>query len=372
MGTMIDDGRRLRVGVIGSGNWARAAHLPSFAAHPGAELVAIAGIDRGEAERVADEFGITRVYDNGRAMIAGEQLDLVSIVTPDDAHVPDAVAAIGAGLHVLCEKPLAVTVEEARELAELAARAGVRTKMGFTMRYAPAVRALKAIVASGELGELHLLEAFQQNGQFLDPGKAFHWKMDLVRTGGGAIVEYGIHTLDLARWLMGEAVSVAAISRTLVPSRPDTAGGTRPVKVDDSTGWLMAFAGGAIGVCHAGWATAGRGPGLELRVYGAQGAAICRLSDDLPGGEALLRTDADQRLVPVEIPVEFSADAPLDWPWWRRFNYGLIGDFIAEINGDLEPSATFADGLAAQELLAAVQTAAWEQRWITVSSVSGR
>src|SRR4051812_23990411 len=99
---------RLSIGVVGTGNWARAAHLPSFAAHPEVEIVAVAGIDRAEANRAASEFGISRIYGDGREMIEREELDLMSIVTPDDAHVTDAKAAIAAGLHVLCEKPLAV------------------------------------------------------------------------------------------------------------------------------------------------------------------------------------------------------------------------------------------------------------------------
>lgn len=365
-----DVGRaRIRVGVIGTGRWARAAHLPSFAAHPDAEVVAVAGIDRAEAQAVAREFGVPASYGSGRALIDAERPDAVAIVTPDDAHVPDASAALEAGIPVLCEKPLAVRVDGAERLADLAIRSGVPTKMGFTMRYAPAVRLSREIVAGGGIGEPQALQAFQQNGQFLDPAEPFHWKMDGARTGGGAIVEYGIHTLDLARWIMGEAASVAATSQTLVSERPLPEGGRRTVHVDDATGWLMTFASGAMGVCHAGWATAGRGPGLELRVYGSGGAVRCILADDLPGGEGIWRADAaEQRFLPIEIPARLSGGVPLDWPWWRRFQYGLVADFIAELRGSAAPSATFADGLAAQRLLAAVQTAARERRWVDVAT----
>jgi predicted dehydrogenase len=363
--------KHLRVGIIGTGNWAKAAHLPSFAAVPSVEIVALAGIDRAQAESLAAEFGVPAVYGSGRELLERARPNVVGIVTPDDAHVPDAQLALSAGIHVLCEKPLAVTVDGARSLAALAAASPVCTKMGFTLRYAPAVRRLKEIVAGGEIGEPRLVQAFQQNGQFLDPEKPFHWKMDDARTGGGAIVEYGIHTLDLARWIMGEVESVAATARTLVPERPLPEGGRRAVEVDDSTAWLMSFAGGAIGLCHAGWATVGRGAGLELRVYGSRGAVRCRLSDDLPGGEGLWQADAeDQRFEPIEVPNRLAAGAPLDWPWWRRFHLGLVSDFIAEIRDEAEPSATFADGLVAQELLAAVLTATKERRWVEVGRSS--
>src|SRR5262249_16353872 len=155
------------------------------------------------------------------------------------------------------------------------------------------VRRMKELIADGAVGEIHHLQAFQQNGQFLNPEKPFHWKMDAQRTGGGAIVEYGIHTLDLARWLVGDIASVSPMRQTIVPSRPDPAGGAREVKVDDSTSWLMAFESGATGVAHAGWATIGRAPGIELRVYGSAGALKCVLSDELPGAEGLWMATAE-------------------------------------------------------------------------------
>jgi predicted dehydrogenase len=301
-------------------------------------------------------------------MIAAADLDLVHIVTPDDAHVPDALLAIDRGLAVLCEKPLAVSVADAEMLASRASERGVRTKMGFTLRYSPAVMRLREIVAHGELGRLRTLQAFQQNGQFLDPAKPFHWKMDGARTGGGAIVEYGIHTLDLARWIMGEATRVVATSRTQVAERPDGDGSRRAVTVDDSTAWLMEFEGGATGMLHAGWSTIGRGPGIELRVFGDRGAARAVLSDDLPGGEGLwLATADDQRFLPVEIPDRFSQGLPLEWPWWRRFNHALIRDFVREIQGEATPSATFDDGLAAQRLLEAVIRSTAEDRWVEIA-----
>src|SRR5829696_5781147 len=153
-------------------------------------------------------------------MLAAEQLELVSIVTPDHCHRADVELALTAGTHVLCEKPLATTVEDARALVSLAASAGVRTRVGFVLRYAPSMLMLRELVTSRALGTPHLLQAFQQNAQFLDPATPYHWKMDRLRTGGGAIVEYGIRTLDLARWIMGDIASVCATSRTWVPTRP--------------------------------------------------------------------------------------------------------------------------------------------------------
>jgi predicted dehydrogenase len=357
---------RLRVGVIGTGQWARIAHLPAFASLPQVELVAVAGIDATETAAAATEFGIAKTYPSGREMLAQEQLDLVSIVTPDNQHTEDAARALAAGLHVLCEKPLASTVDDARQLAAQAAGSSGRTKMGFSLRYAPAVAYLHELVRAGEIGEPRLVLGFQQNGQFLDSAKPFHWKMDREVAGGGAIVEYGIHTIDLMRWIAGEVTRVSATARTHVPQRP-AGGEMRAVEVDDSAAVLLDFAQGATGMLHAGWSTVGRPPGIEVRVFGSRGAVRCVLSDDLPGSEAVwLANDRDQRFEPLAVPDRFSAGLPPDLPWWRLYTLALVRDFVAEIAGTASPSATFADGLAAQQILDAILTAMKENRWVDV------
>lgn len=357
--------QKLRVGVVGTGAWSAAAHVPGFAATPEVDLVSICDVDRDRAERVAAAAGIPHIYASAEAMLAAEQLDLVSIVTPDDCHRADAELAIAAGAHVLCEKPLATTVADARYLATLAANAGVLTKIGFALRYAPALAWLRELVATDTIGEPQLLQAFQQNGQFLDPAKPFHWKMDRARTGGGAIVEYGIHTLDIARWIMGEIVSVCGTSRTWIPRRQlPGLDDVVPVDVDDGTAWLMEFAGGAIGMGHAGWATAGRPPGLEVRVFGSRGAIRCVLADDLPKAEGLWLAGEDGSFQPLEVPPQLPALMPADGPWWLRWTSGLIRHFATEIETGVAAGPTFADGVLAQEALAAVQLAVAERRWV--------
>jgi predicted dehydrogenase len=358
--------RPLRVGVVGTGHWAVEAHIPGYRACPGVEVVAVCSRTRERGETVARSAGIPRTYTSAAAMVVEEPLDVISIVTPDDCHPADASAAIAAGLHVLCEKPLARTFAEAARMAEAARGAGVLTKVGFTMRYAPAVMRLHELVAAGDLGTPYLLQMFLQNGQFLDPAKPRHWKMTREHAGAGAIVEYGIHGLDLARWLLGDVNRVSAAGRTLIPERPLPDGsGTATIDVDDSCAWLMDFASGAFGVCHAGWATVGRAPGLEIRVYGSRGAAQVVLTDDLPGSESLrLATAADQRFVPAAIPDRLATPMPPTEPWWRRFHHNLIQHFVDEIRTGTAAPPTFADGVQAQRLLEAVVTAMTSERWI--------
>lgn len=357
----------MRVGIAGAGSWARQAHIPGFLACPGVELVAICDVDLARAQRAAAESGIPHVYRTTEEMLSAQDLDLVSIVTPDDCHQHDVDAVIAAGAHVLCEKPLATTVDAARALFTAAGATGVFTKVGFAMRYAPSMARLRALVANGAIGQPQVLQAFQQNGQFLNSTAPFHWKMDDTRTGGGAIVEYGIHTIDLARWIIGEVTSVCASSRTWIPYRtlPDS-DGVADVLVDDSTAWIMEFANGGIGICHAGWATVGRPPGIELRVFGSAGAIRCRLSDELPNAESLEMAGVDGHFHPLPIPEPPVALMPASGPWWYRFPAHLIRAFVAEIAAGDRVGPTFHDGLRAQEILDAILVSTRERRWVNL------
>ena len=369
----VEDGDRSdrnKVGLVGAGAWGQRAYVPALTRLQGAALVAVADRDRARAEDVARQTGGLSVFGSIEAMLAGAALDIVCVATPDDCHVADAGVAVEAGIAILCEKPLAVSVQDARDLEARARTRNLPTRVGFTMRYAPAVRRLKEWVAGGAIGEPRLLQAFQQNGQFLDPDRPFHWKMDAARTGGGAIVEYGVHTIDLARWIMGEVERVASAAQTAIPTRPEESGlGRVAVTGDDSTAWLMSFASGALGVCHAGWATPGRPPGLELRVYGSSGAVCCLLQNDLPGDEAFWLAGADGSFAPVEVPLPKGALPRDAGPWWLRWTAHLLGSFVAEVGGappDVN-APTFEDGLRAQEILDAVVVASRERRWVDVA-----
>ena len=142
------------------------------------------------------------------------------------------------------------------------------------------------------------------------------------------------------------------------------------IDVEDSCGWLMEFANGALAVCHAGWTTIGRAPGLEFRVYGAHGAAQVILSDDLPGSEVLrVATAAEQRFEPVEIPARLATPIAPPTVWRRRFQHNLIQHFVNEIRRGERGEPDFTDGVRAQALLEAVVASMREDRWVTPEPV---
>ena len=360
--------RELKVGVIGAGHWATEAHIPGFQACEGVAVVAVSDIEAERAAKAAQALGVPRAYASAEEMLAAETLDAVSIVTPDDTHAGYALAAMARGIAVLCEKPLARTAKEALALADRAEQAGVVNKVGFTMRYTPSLLYLRELVEQGFFGELYLFQCFIQNAQFLDPQKPRHWKMTMEHAGGGVIVEYGIHMLDIARLLVGDIRRVSAKARTFVPERPAADGrGRVPVEVDDSCVWLMDFANGALGSGHAGWTTIGRPPGTEIRIYGSQAAAQVVLSDDLPGSESLrIATAPEHAFQAVEIPPRFATPMPISAPWYRRFHQNLVRHFVEEVRMGRSASPTFRDGAHANVLLEAVIAAMTEGRWVDI------
>jgi predicted dehydrogenase len=357
----------LRIGVVGAGLWAERAHLPAFENVAGVEVRAISDPDRARAEALARRFGVPRALADHRALLEAG-IDAVAIVAPDDVHHAVAAAALDAGLPVLCEKPLARTVEEAADLAGRAAARGIVTKMGFGFRYSPALRHLRDLVAAGHVGRVHTVVSTSQNPQFMDPAAPLHWKMDRARAGGGVFVEYGVHSLDLVRWIVGEPTEVCANARTVVASRVDAATGqARRVDTDDVCSWLASLEGGAEAVFHASWASL-TGPGGDFAVYGDRGALMWRRVDaPWPFAELSGATVADPVLRPVPVPESLTEGLEWATTWRECFMGALVRRFVAEATGAAPPEGpTFADGYRAQLGLAAIATSLADRRWVSV------
>ena len=159
----------VRVGVLGAGAWAEFAHLPGFKRDPRCTLVAIADPVIERAERFAAKFGIPNVYDSHRALISREDIDLVDVCTPSATHFELSWAALEAGKHVLCEKPVAYDYRDTLRAAALARENGLKTKLGFTFRYSPAMQYMKELIEEGFVGTPFIVNGYEQNSQWLDP-----------------------------------------------------------------------------------------------------------------------------------------------------------------------------------------------------------
>lgn len=193
-------GEKLRIGLIGAGGIARGAHIPNYLkCGDRVELVAVSDVVKEKAEELAREFSIEKVYEDYHQMLNEAGVDAVSICTPNKFHAPAALAALEAGCHVLCEKPPAMTPEEAKQMADAAEKAGKYLTYGFHYRHAPETEALRRFIDAGELGEVYAatVNAVRRRGI---PGWGVFTNKELQ--GGGPLIDIGVHMLDLALYLM--------------------------------------------------------------------------------------------------------------------------------------------------------------------------
>src|SRR5262249_5878993 len=237
----------------------------------------------------------------------------------------------------------------------------------FVFRYSRALRHLVDLVHEGRIGRIHSLAVYSQNPQFMSPAGPLHWKMERARTGGGVFVEYGVHSLDLARWVVGEPVAICGNAVTVVPERATPAGGRATVDVDDVCSWLVAFANGAEGLFHASWASLPQ-PWGDLAVFGERGALVWRRHDARwPFAELLEATLEAPTLHAVPLP-ETAATAP---EWATTWRGGFMGAparrFVAEVMGEAAVEGpTFEDGYRVQLALDALATSLTERRWVAI------
>ncbi|WP_380785337.1 Gfo/Idh/MocA family protein [Sphingomonas sp. R86521] len=364
--------RKLKVGLIGAHAWADKAHLPGLVAHDGVELVAICDTDRARAEAAAAKFGAGAVYTDYREMLADPTIEMIDVCTPTATHLPLSLAAIDAGKHVLSEKPLHTQAAPAFEAAARAKANGVRTKLGFTFRYSPAIRRLQEWVASGELGEIFHIHGFEQNSQFLDPDfelRQFDVNSPRDRLIPASIVGYGSHLIDLMRWIGGEFDSVVSTMSNYVPERLIRGlEGRQRFQVEDGTVALVEYAGGTQGMLQTSYVAVGNYPGVEIRVYGSKGAAVARLISEYGVAETLHRAAPNSvEFAKVELGDDvLPPGTTLATPWPELYYRNLIRYFTDEILEDRPEECTFYDGAKSQEIVDAIVRAHTERRWVKV------
>jgi len=252
----------LRVALVGAGNIA-SHHLPGYLQFPDrVELVAVCDLDAALARKRADEAGVERSFDDVGTMLREVPCDAIDICATPAQHAPIAHAAIDAGKHVLVEKPFALTLAECRDLVEAAARAGVTLMVAQNQRFLPTHQAARAIIESGELGEIRGVrtDSIQHWDGFLPAG---HWQYDGALAGGGAVIGVGVHRLDLMRFLVGD---VRRVSATVKTSSPQFVNGA-----EEYAAATLEFENGALGQAFA-TVSAYRTPWSEsLLVFGEQG-----------------------------------------------------------------------------------------------------
>ncbi len=375
---MTSPAKKLGVGVLGAHTWAEKAHLPGYAADPRVDLVAVCDVMPERAQAMAKLFGARRVYKTAAELLADPEIAMVDVCTPTDTHLELSLAAIAAGKHVLCEKPIARDAADAFRLARAAAAAKVKTKVGFTFRYSPALRQIKSWIADGTLGEIFHIHGLEQNSQFLDP----HFPLRQVPAGVDfnakhpipqSIVGYGSHLVDLMRWLAGDFASVAATMRNYVPARIVRGyEGLQRINVDDGTVALVEFISGAQGMLQTSIVAVGNYPGIEIRVYGSKGAAMGRLVTERGIAETLHVARADAvEFEPVTLAAShFPPGTSLLTEWRELYYRNLVRLWVGELIEGRVPEGDFLDGAKSQEIVDACVRAHVERRWVDLPRYS--
>ena len=369
---------KIRVGVIGAGRWAASAHLPGFTRSPLSEVVAICDLDRNLAEKRAAEFGIPSVYTDYREMLARTDIDLVDICTrpdskDDDNHEILAFAVLEAGKHCLCEKPVAHDYRNTWKAHRLAESKGLKTKVGLTFRYAPAMRYMRALIEDGFIGEPYIFNGYEQNSQFISPDIPVT-KKDLVpetpypELKVSSLEGYGAPIIDLSMWFMDSTIkSVVGTMKNFVPYRTNAEGRKVRTNIDDGDIYIGEYANGALCSIQSSYVTVGNYPGLEARVYGSKGALICRLVEEFGVPQTLHKATPDAvEFVPVVIPPRYFPPGHIPGEAWPSLFYAnLVHNFLEEIvSGGTENQGNFAQSARVQEIINAVDRSYRERAWV--------
>ncbi|WP_409342335.1 Gfo/Idh/MocA family protein [Paenibacillus sp. MBLB4367] len=350
-------------------------------------MKAICGRDQEGVKQAAEQFGWDSWTTDWRELVARDDIDLIDINAPSDAHKEIALAAAKAGKHIFCEKPLALSLADAREMLEAAEAAGVKHMTGFNYRFAPAVRLARKLIEEGRLGRIYHFRAVFLQDWIIDPEFPLVWRLQKDIAGSGSHGDLGAHLIDLAHYLIGDMTEVVGTNETFVKERPlpssmtglsakGSADAPRgPVTVDDATLFLARFANGALGSFEATRFAAGHRCTNAFEINGSLGSVKFDFERMNELQVYLAEDDADVqgfRRVLATDPAHAYSEA-----WWPPgHTIGYEHTFIHEavelmeaLEEDRQPVPSFACGVKCQEVLEAVDRSIAERRWVRLEEV---
>ena len=349
-------------------------------------LKVICGRDRDAVQDAAQTYGWEEWETDWEKVIARDDIDIVDICTPGNLHLPMALAALQAGKHVICEKPLANTLEEARELLAAAANASKKTMVAFNYRRVPAVALAQQLIAEGRIGKIYHWRAVYLQDWIIDPDFPLVWRLEKDKAGSGPHGDLNAHIIDLALHLVGDIDSVVGADTTFIKERPTLeavdaglgakAGDTMGrVTVDDATLFLARFANGALGSFEATRFAAGRRNHNRFEINGSKGSIAFNL-EKMNELQFYSREDEDHIQGFREIIVGEGSQPFMSawWPpghiigWEHTFTHEFR-DFFEAIAKDEAFSPDFAEGTKVQAVLEAVVDSAKSGRWMDVPRV---
>ncbi|MGO2111591.1 MAG: Gfo/Idh/MocA family protein [Pseudoclavibacter sp.] len=387
--------KTLRVAMIGYG-FMGAAHSQAWRTAPrmydlprGVEMAVIVGRNAEAVDDAREKWGWHESATDWREVVTRDDVDIVDIVTPGHSHADVAIAALEAGKHVLCEKPLANAVDEAETMAAAARAArtrGVRAMLGFTYRRVPALTHARDLIASGRIGTVQQVRAAYRQDWLVDPAAPLSWRLKKDEAGSGALGDIGGHAVDLVQFLTGQRVAkVTAVLDTIVTQRPIETersgiagvGGDElgDVTVDDVAMFTARLEGGALANFEATRFATGRKNQLSVEISGDRGAVAFDL-EDLNVLWLYDRTAPETEQGFTRVLVTEPAHPYLEG-WWPAghmlgYEHGFshqVKDLIDAIDAGDDPSPGFDDGLQVQRVLDAIErSASNEAAWADVQA----
>ena len=367
---------QLRIGLIGTGFMGK-THAFGFAAAARVfdlpyDVVLHSVADRtGElAAAAADRLGFANASGDWKRLVADPEIDLIDITTPNALHKEIALAAISAGKHVYCEKPLAARASDARDMADAAEAALVKTQVGFNYLCNPMMALARELIASGELGEIRLYRGIHAEDYMMDPASPFTFRHDPA--GGGALADIGSHALATAEYLLGPIARLMGDCVTVYDQRPDGHGGVRAVEVDDIGRAFLRFANGASGSIEASWISTGRKMQHDFEIYGTKGALLFtqeRFNElhlyetaDAAGRRGFRRIEAG----PEHDPYGLFCVAPGHQLGFNDLKTIEVARFLECLAGKRPEPFNFRAGARVQALVEAIQDSSRRKQWMDI------
>jgi predicted dehydrogenase len=367
---------KLRIGLIGTGFMGK-AHVFGFTSAPRVfelpydlELHTVADITPEAAERARQTLGFAHATADWRMIMSDPEIDLVSITAPNALHKEMSLAAIAAGKHVYCEKPLAPLASDALEMTLAAEAKGVKTQVGFNYLCNPMLQTAREMIRAGELGEIRGYRGIHCEDYMADPQGPWGFRHDPA--GGGALADIGSHALATAEFLCGPVTRVMGDCVTMISSRPDGKAGTKAVEVDDVGRAFLRFENGATGSIEGNWIATGRKMQHDFEVYGTKGALAFSQehfnvlhyfsTDDRKGRQGFRRIEAS----PDHPPYGLFCVAAGHQIGFNDLKAIEVAGYVQAIAGKGPEPFNFRAGLRIQTLVETIQTSSREGRWLAV------
>ena len=371
----------LRIGLVGYGSIGK-MHTLAYRMLPmiydpmpaEVQLVGVATATEASARKGVEQGGFTFGTTDWRELVEREDIDVIDCCTPNHLHRDILLAAMAAGKHIYCDKPLARDLTEARQIVVAAQQSKVKRQMTFQYRFIPAILRARQLMEEGFLGRIFSFHAQYLHAGYIDPNRPFTWRLDITKGGGGAMADLASHALDLVRFLLGDFESVSALTETFIKERPVPGQNTMArVEVDDLVLMTARMENGAVGTVEASRLATGTNDELRLEIHGQQGALRFNLMDPnwlyvydaRESGEPI---GGNRGFKAIETVQRYPAPAALPGPkfsvGWMRFHVASQFDFIRNVAEDQPTSPDFVDGLRVQEVMEAGYRSAREKCWV--------